>query len=336
VPREPRGSFFIGGEKMAKSYKYINPQTGKTITVSESMKSQMEKNAAAQGVDVSSRFKPSGTMKSDPTVSSSKNSDYGSTWGNTTGQADTSVLSGYAKNYANAINSGKTDLQAHDIASNSTKNWNQGALLKQQTPFSNLSNEEKMNIINQSAAQAVAQNKPQIDTNVFEGAWQKFMDWAQPYMQKPETQVPTYENISEEIRQQLAPIHEVNLGNLKMSRDQALKAIADNLAARGVYNSDINEEKSAELLNKYGNAEALANAQFENDIANYAQGIYRERVARAEQAEQQYNQGMINLGLAMLNGMIDTTRFLMDDAYRQAVLSRSFAGDVLSNFGNAG
>lgn len=176
-------------------------------------------------------------------------------------------------------------------------------------------------------------NQPTVNTNEM---WDQFMNWAAPYMQKPQVDTPTYESISQQIKEQLQPLHEETAKQLEQSRDEAIKSLAANLASRGVYNSDINETKAAELYGKYDNAKAMSDASYESDIANKATSLYNDAANRATNLNQSYNQSMINLGLALMNGMIDMNQFVMDDAYRNAELARIFGQDALANFGVAG
>lgn len=170
----------------------------------------------------------------------------------------------------------------------------------------------------------------------FETMWQDFMKWANPYLEnikKPLNKDITYGEYADEVTKQLAPLYEDSAKRAELEKQQNIKDLAASLSGRGVYNSNINEEKAAEIMNKYANIAAMRDANMQNQIAGLAQPAYRQALDQQYKDKTNYNQMMINLALQMMNGMIDYTKFITNDAYRKQVLGQQIFENNLQRFG---
>lgn len=167
----------------------------------------------------------------------------------------------------------------------------------------------------------------------FEDTWNKFMEWAQPYMKKPDISTPDYDEILDRYTSRTKPLYDYQMDIANRNKQNDITALMENLASRGVYNSDMNETEAAKIYANYATDQALRDANYQAILAELTDSAYQNQLNQALAYEQQWNQNMLNLGLQLLNGQIDEARFISDDAYRNALLFQGIANDVLSQFG---
>jgi hypothetical protein len=167
----------------------------------------------------------------------------------------------------------------------------------------------------------------------FEDTWNKFMEWAEPYMKKPDISTPDYDEILDRYTSRTKPLYDYQMDIANRNKQNDITALMENLASRGVYNSDMNETEAAKIYANYATDQALRDANYQAILAELTDSAYQNQLNQALAYEQQWNQNMLNLGLQLLNGQIDEARFISDDAYRNALLSQGIANDVLSQFG---
>lgn len=189
------------------------------------------------------------------------------------------------------------------------------------------------NATNDNVVGTVANNNIDTTGSPFEGIFSNFLNWITPYIQKPTTVTPDFNSTLTTVQNQLDPLLQVQLSAMKQNKEQSKKELAENLSNRGVYNSTINDDELSRMLSEYGDQESALRANFLANVGNQAQSVYQNDLGQYNASQENYNQRMVNLGMALLNGTIDQTRFLMDDAYRNATLAKLFGDSALSNFG---
>jgi len=174
-------------------------------------------------------------------------------------------------------------------------------------------------------------------TDPLEGIWGDFLkDYAPKFVTQPTTTTPDLETYTKTIQNQLAPILETQIANLAVQRKQAKKDAENDLARRGFFGQLPSVEKLDQINSLFDNSEANLRANYLSDVMGKAFPLYSQGLASDAAAKQSYNQNMINLGLAAMNGMIDQNKFIADDAYRKAVLARLYGQDAASMFGVIG
>lgn len=168
---------------------------------------------------------------------------------------------------------------------------------------------------------------------MFEGVWGDFFSWAEDRLGEAPEGARSYEDISSMVADQLAPLHQSNLDNLNRQLGAQQGKLASQMSERGMYYSTPNDQKSAELIAGYGNAVADEDARFLGQVADTASGMYNQELAVFASNKASYNQSLVNLGMGIINGMIDQERLISDDAYRKAELARAAAKDQMDYFG---
>lgn len=180
------------------------------------------------------------------------------------------------------------------------------------------------------------QPQPGVVPAPFDGMWGDFMNWAQslaPNQGAAGVQPTNYAEYQQNIANMLSPLLETQVTALNRSRDETLEAIDNDFARRGFYGHQDNLNKAAESVGRFGEAEAMLRANFLADVSRQAGPLYQAEIDRLRSDDNAWRQTMVNLGLAMMNGMIEQARFVRDDAYRNAVLARLIGLDTLDAFG---
>lgn len=126
---------------------------------------------------------------------------------------------------------------------------------------------------------------------------------------------------------------EVARADLEQNKNQNIKAMAAHLAGQNLYGSSLYEDRAADIYNTNDRAVAALEAAFSKDAAALANQLYGTELGAYTSGINSYNQGMVTLGSAFLNGMIDINKFISDDAYRQAVLATDIGRNALAELG---
>lgn len=198
-----------------------------------------------------------------------------------------------------------------------------GPLINTAGTYGNNNNDYKVPVVPAAAP---------VQTN-YEDIFNKFMEWMTPYTKAPVSSIPTYEETLANLQTQMDPLHQLQEQALERTRNNSIQSLAANLAARGVYNSDINTDETAKILGNYDNSLAALDASYASDLGSKALNTYINAKNTAEQRETAYNQSMVNLGLAMMNGMIDVDQFTTNQAYQNTVLAKMFGENWADMFG---
>jgi hypothetical protein len=167
----------------------------------------------------------------------------------------------------------------------------------------------------------------------FDDAWNKFLTWAEPYMKKPDISTPNYDEMLDRYTSRTRPLYDYQMDIANRNKEKDITALAENLASRGVYNSDMNETEAAKIYAQYATDQALRDANYQATLVGLTDSAYNNQLNQSLSYEQQWNQNMLNLGLQLLSGQIDEARFIADDAYRNALLSQGISSDVLNYYG---
>lgn len=171
----------------------------------------------------------------------------------------------------------------------------------------------------------------------YQNIWGDFLKEMQQYVPKPTTAAtPDLSVYTQTIQNSLAPILETQLANLNAQRLKAKKDTENDLIRRGFFGQLPSAEKMNELNSIFDNTEANLRANYLSTVMDKAFPLYSQSLAQDAQSKQSYNQNMLNLGLAVMNGMVDQQKFIADDAYRKAVLARLYGQDAASMFGTVG
>jgi hypothetical protein len=174
-------------------------------------------------------------------------------------------------------------------------------------------------------------------TDPFQGLWSDFMkNYVPQYITQPTTTTADLSTYTKTIQDQLAPILETQVANLAAQRKQAKKDAETDLAKRGFFGQLPSAEKMDQVNSTYDNSEANLRANYLSTVLDKAFPLYSQSLSQDAATKTAYNQNMLSLGLAVMNGMIDQNKFIADEAYRKAALAKLTASDVTSLFGTVG
>lgn len=186
------------------------------------------------------------------------------------------------------------------------------------------------NWVNQNSGQQAATSN-----NDFAATYNQMYSQLQSMLQglQPSAQTPDLQGQIASLRTLLSPQQEITKTKIAQARDDALKQVMNNLAKRGGgLESSEADEQVAKLFANTENAQSLADAEFEATLANMANTNYQNAISNQTSAQNAYIQASSNLGMQFLSGAVDLARFLMDDAYRNAVLSKDYT-EMYLNYG---
>lgn len=282
---------------------------------------------------------------------SSLNSDYGVTWGpkkNTTPTVATPVVTAPTvttpvtsgppapKTTTSTANTGWTTVQP--TVPNSVAATPADASNTYATNIATLAAKKAAEEAAAKKAEEEAAAKKKADENaLFEGMWGNFMNnFASQYITKPTTSTADLSTYTQTIQNQLQPVLDTQITNLAAQRKQAKKDAENDLARRGFFGQLPSVEVLDKVNSEYDNSEANLRANFLSNVLNQAFPLYSQGLSQDAAAKSSYNQNMLNLGLAVMNGMIDQNKFIADDAYRKAALAKLAGEDVTSLFGTIG
>ena len=169
-----------------------------------------------------------------------------------------------------------------------------------------------------------------------EGSWGKYFDFAKNYIQEPTTTTPDLSTYTKTIQEQLAPVLETQIANLAAERKKAKENTENDLARRGFFGQLPSIEVLNELNSDYDNSEANLRSNFMSNVLGQAFPLYQQSLSQNTADKTAYTQNMLNLGLAVMNGMIDQNKFISDQAYQKAILAQLFGQNVLDATGTIG
>ena len=67
----------------------------------------------------------------------------------------------------------------------------------------------------------------------FEDTWNKFMEWAEPYMKKPDISTPDYDEILDRYTSRTKPLYDYQMDIANRNKQNDITALMENLASRG-------------------------------------------------------------------------------------------------------
>jgi len=129
------------------------------------------------------------------------------------------------------------------------------------------------------------------------------------------------------------PLHQIKLQELQRGEAEAQKVLAAKMAENNAYDSSTMNEQLAKLKSDYLNAAATEDATYESNLATLANGIMQAGLSRESSDNASYNNLVAQLASAYMNGTINLTQFVLDDAYRRAVLAQQATDSFNSTYG---
>lgn len=169
----------------------------------------------------------------------------------------------------------------------------------------------------------------------YQNMMDQFYNRFSQYMTDPTAnqETPTLDEYINTLYGQLSPQLDTQLNELNQNKKDSQESLTNDFIRRGFGWQGAHQLEASELNDKYTDSEANLRANFLASVVNAATPLYQAEISRVASSKSAYNQFMVNLGLQLMNGAIDSARFAADDSYRQATLAILFGDNALSNFG---
>lgn len=142
-----------------------------------------------------------------------------------------------------------------------------------------------------------------------------------------------YQSALADIKAASDPLHQQKLKDIKLAQDEAELALRSQMAGQGALDSSEMNTQMAKLKGNYLDQDVALDAEYENNMAQMANAILQSNLSRKSSSESSYNSMIGNLAQMYMNGSLDLTKFVMDDAYRQAALGQDATNNYLNYFG---